>query len=568
MGQRLSRLFDQSTTGLHSSPALLTDGEKAGRGEGLLIVIIMSVLAWAPLLHPGFIQSQSGLAAIYDALSVRSPLTGWLPAYGTPGDGPLATWLLVILKAVMTPLGALKLLYALGFALSGVGMFLLAGRLWGNWPGVVAAVVYMLAPYHLSAAYGRGALAESLILAGAPFLFLFLDDAVHTTRWRTRPLVGLTSAGLVLLNFGLGVLFVALGLVWTAAACFGAAPVLPDVEGSRERRYLTALTAAVIGIAAALLVLWPGGGRFLANMPGWREHFVYFFQLFSPGWGFGVSSPGWQDEMSFQLGLAPLGLAIVALWGAHETSDARYRHNVVVLVILACVTALLVLTIAAPLWQIVPLAALLAYPWQLLAPTILLLALLAGGAAAWVAGQGEAQELGDDAADRPAGSLVALAVLLAAAVVASYPYLAPRFVDAADLPTLNHPPIARLGDTILLLEARYDGQGRPGGTVHLTLIWQAVRRPPADYTIFAQLFDAAGTKRGQQDMRPHNGDKPTNTWPAGEIVRDDLTIAVADDAPPGDYTLKIGLYLLATMERLPVADSDQREVVLAPIKIR
>lgn len=30
-----------------------------------LVVAVLSVFAWAPLLYPGFFQSQSGLAALY-----------------------------------------------------------------------------------------------------------------------------------------------------------------------------------------------------------------------------------------------------------------------------------------------------------------------------------------------------------------------------------------------------------------------------------------------------------------------------------------------------------------------
>ena len=40
----------------------------------------------------------------------------------------------------------------------------------------------------------------------------------------------------------------------------------------------------------------------------YRGHFVYFSQLFSPQWGFGVSTPGPEDPISFQLGAAALVL--------------------------------------------------------------------------------------------------------------------------------------------------------------------------------------------------------------------------------------------------------------------
>ncbi len=48
-------------------------------------------------------------------------------------------------------------------------------------------------------------------------------------------------------------------------------------------------------------------------------HFVYPNQLFAPDWGFGISQPGPDDAqqgaLSFQIGAAPLALAILSLIG-------------------------------------------------------------------------------------------------------------------------------------------------------------------------------------------------------------------------------------------------------------
>jgi hypothetical protein len=541
----------------------------------MIIVILLSILAWAPLLYPGFIQTHSGLGAVYDALSARSPSSGWLPTYGTPGDGPLASWLLVILKTVVGPLAALKLLYAGSFILAGLGMYLLAKRIWGQWPGLVAAAVYMLIPYRLVAIYVRGALAESLLLALAPFLFVALHKAARLPQRRALLAAALLAMLLSLLNFGLAVLVIALALVWSvtnlqtpessepsgvsgvahleAQPDAHAAPSgMPDVPKLAVLSVLSVVAGAILG----LLVLLPAGGSLLATMPGWSDHLVYFFQLFSPAWGFGESVAGWQDAMSFQIGLVPVALAIAALWGAYEAKVAVQRRAVLVLSILACALVFLTLTLAAPLWQVVPLAALVAYPWQLLGLAALPLAMLAAVAAHALMPQ-----------DQPA-ALVMLAVLVAATVLGSYTYLAPRYIDAADLPDLSHPPLARLGDDILLLDAQVENQAHPGGSVKLSLVWQALRQPAADYTIFTHLLDGQGNQGGQIDVRPQNDQKPTNTWLRGEVVHDEITIPVDPGAPPGEYHLSVGMYLLATMQRLPIAGAQQGEVVLGPIKVQ
>jgi hypothetical protein len=76
----------------------------------------------------------------------------------------------------------------------------------------------------------------------------------------------------------------------------------------------------------------------------------------------------------------------------------------------------------------------------------------------------------------------------------------------------------------------------PGGQVRVTLEWQGLRR----------------MRDGQVDAWPVSGTQATSTWEPGQPLRDDYAIAVPADAPPGPYQVEIGLYLLATGERLPV----------------
>ena len=62
-----------------------------------------------------------------------------------------------------------------------------------------------------------------------------------------------------------------------------------------------------------------------------------------------------------------------------------------------------------------------------------------------------------------------------------------------------------------------------------------------------------GSVRGQHDNMPVRNQLPTTCWQPGEFVTDPYKISVASDAPPGVYTLEVGMYYLPTGERLPVA---------------
>ncbi len=91
---------------------------------------------------------------------------------------------------------------------------------------------------------------------------------------------------------------------------------------------------------------------------------------------------------------------------------------------------------------------------------------------------------------------------------------------------------------------------RQGSTLHL--YWRATHTPAHDYTVFVHLVDDLGKVVCSGDAMPLDGDFPTSLWPRGVLVPDvkslDLTAL-----PPGRYTLKVGLYRLETMQRLPVS---------------
>jgi len=162
-----------------------------------------------------------------------------------------------------------------------------------------------------------------------------------------------------------------------------------------------------------------------------------------------------------------------------------------------------------------------------------------------------------------------LAALLAAAVLLGYPHLLPRFVDSADLPPLQQPPLARLGERLVLLEAQTTGDLRPGGVITLTLYWQGLGDVYQDYTVFVHLLDARGQFQGQHDGPPLGGTRPTGGWLPGEYLRDVHPIEVAANAPPGTYSIEVGMYLLTTGERLPVAGSPgQTSVIVARLQLR
>ena len=127
-------------------------------------------------------------------------------------------------------------------------------------------------------------------------------------------------------------------------------------------------------------------------------------------------------------------------------------------------------------------------------------------------------------------------------------------------PPMKYPLSANLGNMVQLLG--YDlstDRLKPGDTLQLTLYWQALKKMEANYSVFTHLIDEDNHIWGQKDNWPVNNTHPTTEWVKGEIVIDRYDIIVDRDAPPGECTLEIGMYDLATNERMPILDA-QRQV--------
>ena len=92
-----------------------------------------------------------------------------------------------------------------------------------------------------------------------------------------------------------------------------------------------------------------------------------------------------------------------------------------------------------------------------------------------------------------------------------------------------------------------------GGTLRLSLYWQGEKPTSTNYTVFVHVADDQNRKAGQHDGQPRDGEHPTSIWRPGELVEDRVDVPIALDAPPGRYRVVVGVYDLATMQRLPLA---------------
>ena len=153
----------------------------------VLILLLLSLFAWAPLLYPGYLQVHSGFLPVFNLadLAASPNKLRWLPTIGvTPdllrGEGPLAYWLALLLRPFAGDVGAVKGVFALSILAGGLGVAAWTRRAFARWDehdrgiiversAVLAAMVFMLWPPLLATIYVRGALAEAVLMGLVPW---------------------------------------------------------------------------------------------------------------------------------------------------------------------------------------------------------------------------------------------------------------------------------------------------------------------------------------------------------------------------------------------------------------
>ena len=70
---------------------------------------------------------------------------------------------------------------------------------------------------------------------------------------------------------------------------------------------------------------------------------------------------------------------------------------------------------------------------------------------------------------------------------------------------------------------------------------------------------------------PDGGLLPTTGWLEGEVIADEYEVPIKAGAPPGEYTIEIGMYEASTGERLQVrgegGDVEGNRIVLHKIEV-
>ena len=468
------------------------------------LVLAAGLMVAAPLLQPGYFWGAHD--ARHDAYFImqfdRAVQDGiWFPrwapdftfGYGYPFwivYGGFASFLGELLHRFLG-LGfedSAKAVIGLSIILSGFAMYGFARSWLGRNAGLVAAVAYMAVPYHLVDVFVRAAMAESVALVFLPLILWGVRESTLRPRLRSLALTAAAYAALMYTSNLVALVFTPPLLAYTAVLALWhvrdqrragnsgasrsrqpAALRHPLVAWIVRLAFPGAALAVGLGLSAAFFVPAIVEQNYILRSQWYGQyydpalHFVYFHQLFNPGWGSGISQPGPNDvamgSLSYQLGAAPLLLSLVALAIAARFSSSL-RRELWFWGAWGAAAVFLTLEVSASAWQYIPLVPYAQFPWRYLMLAMLPLSILPAALAAQP-NRGPDQAAAQGGANlRPAA--IALVALL---LVSSAPYIRVEMIE----PTPEQGPVSfaalmrfqRTSDEMTGVTAWVDPENRP-----------------------------------------------------------------------------------------------------------
>lgn len=314
--------------------------------------------------------------------------------------GPLPFYLASIISYLgIGYLGAVKITFLLSGVVGFLGMYLLARR-FGNLAGLVAATLFIAAPYRAVDIYVRGALNEVWAIAFLPWILL----GAEVTKKHPRRGVVITSAAVasLVLTHNLTAFFALplLSLVglWSIVLWVKAKERLPRSLAYIGGLALGALLSVFYSIPAFLEKNQTSIDSILGGYFDFRLHFLYIRQLFIPRWGYGGSEYGPNDGISFHLGtlaVVLIGLFVVTTLLRfihrfrhklnqkdilHHVQKSLTRKEAFGLSLFAGLGISLFMTLnhALPIWEAISIMSFIQFPWRFLAVAIVFSSLIGG----------------------------------------------------------------------------------------------------------------------------------------------------------------------------------------------
>lgn len=350
-----------------------------------ILLLGLSVITILPFFHSGFypIHDDTQVARIFEmskALGDGMFPVRWVKdlgyGYGYPifnFYAPLPYYFGGLMSLFrVDPLLSTKFVFGFGVLLSGVTMYIFLKKFFSPPSAILGAVVYLYFPYHAVNAFVRGDVGEIYSYIFYPLVFYGLLK-IHSgkkTRKEIIPSILLSSIAFALVivshNLSAFMLFIFVAMFISSSIIFGRARLALILSYSGVM-----LLAFLISASYTLPALFEMGYTNVFSQIGggasYADHFVCIGQLWSSQWGFGGSTKGCIDGLSFALGKLNIAIVFFSPVIFFFTFKKNKQIFLTAFSIVSLIVAVfLMLQISDPLWKL-PYFDFVQYPWRFLA---------------------------------------------------------------------------------------------------------------------------------------------------------------------------------------------------------
>jgi len=276
-----------------------------------------------------------------------------------------------------------KLMIISGFILSAVGTYLLIKKFTNKLSAVLGATVYIYFLYHSVTVYVRGAFAEFFTLAVLPFVFLSLYELSKKINWKNSVFVAITFALLILAHPLIAfpsIIFIGLFVGF-----------LLFLNKSKVKFFTYSLLGGILSLGLSAFFWLPSlverqytlvDSILTKELANYSDHFVYPSQLWYSPWGYGGSTKGMADGLTFQLGKVPILFVVISLLLAVfyfiKMKKIDQKLKIYFFVLLSFFVSLFMMTqYSSFIWDHIKFLWYIQFPWRFLTFTDLFIAILA-----------------------------------------------------------------------------------------------------------------------------------------------------------------------------------------------
>ncbi len=367
----------------HLSYILSSLGKFIWRFRLEFVLFLLIIPSFQDLLKPGFFPMHDDLQ-VFRLFQVDKCIhDGQFPCRWVPDAGfgygyplmqfypPMPYYPMELL--VLLGLGffwPVKIIFALAFIFSAWGMYLLAKEFFGKWGGLIASVIYVYSPYHSVDIYVRGALNEAWGMVWFPFVLLYIYRLIISEKkLRNFILLSVAIALQITSHNVMTMVFAPSAILWALFWLWRTKKIIPLRELALSGVFGVSL-AAFFFIPVVLEQKYVHVDSMMVGYFNYLAHFADIKQLFtSRFWGYGGSTWGPEDGMSFSIGQAQWIAAVLASVIAFFKLKKQRTISLMILmlVFLGFVYAFLSHGRSVEIWKVIPLLQYAQFPWRLVA---------------------------------------------------------------------------------------------------------------------------------------------------------------------------------------------------------